>query len=215
MKRFNQYKKNKLTIKLIKKMIKKFNPSNFKTMNGYLVSTNISKKSILHFDLPNNYKIGIWLDTNQIFAEHLYVIDKFKPSYVEFSNTYNSIWDIVLFIEKVAKIKHIEYNTLLNNSNKNIAELNRNIYQYLIKQENVLGFELKRDLNSYTYNKEYSLNVLLDSTKEDIENKIELFEENLENIYNYYKEMFDDIELENNIFYWILTNKLENIQYFY
>ena len=208
--------KNNILIKNIKLISKKFKAKNFEIADGYIIASKSSKKSILHFDLPNNYKIGIWFDTNQIFAEHTYMIDKFRPSYTEFSEKYNSLNDIALFIEKVAKIKNTECDTMLNNANKNTIELNRNIYQFIIKQENVLDIELKKNPNSYCYNYQYKLNVLLDTAIEDMEEKINLFENNLENIYKKYSEKIsNNLSDENNIFYWILSNKIKNIQYFY
>lgn len=170
--------------KKVLKIAKKYGAKNFNTYSGYFIFS-FGKHSVIHFVLPNNYKIGIWLDSKDVFAEHLANIDKFKPSRTEFAEEFDDIEDIKMFIDNVSKLRDEECDEELREAIKHILEFDRTMYQHIIELEGVKDTVIKRDDSSFTCNDLYSMEICVkaDSEKEAI--KIgDKIQEEIETIYN-------------------------------
>jgi hypothetical protein len=101
---------------------------------------------MIHFVLPNNYKIGIWQWSKSIFAQHLGCIDKFKPSYSEFSTKYTCLEDIVAFVESITKESHVdgeEYLEAERCDERAKMERFRHQYHTILNMNGVRSIELK------------------------------------------------------------------------
>lgn len=184
MRRFKQSNRNMKFAKEVKEIAKKYGAKNFNTYSGYFIFS-FSKHSVIHFVLPNNYKIGIWLDSKDIFAEHLANIDKFKPSRTEFAEEFEDIEDIKKFIDNMSKIRDEECDEELREAIKHRLDFDRTMYQYIIGLEGVKDIVIKRDNSSFTCNDMYSIDICVKADSE--EEAIKIGDRIQEEIDNFYK----------------------------
>ncbi|MGL4452694.1 MAG: hypothetical protein ACRCTZ_16120 [Sarcina sp.] len=160
MKRFKQCNLNKKFAKQVKKLVKKYGATNFRTGHGYFVFS-MDKHNVIHFMLPNNYKVGIWQDRCKIFAEHLNNMDKFKPMYTEYTDEYASMVDVKAFVKMVASINSDEDNRELLESNKKVLEFENEMYNYMKNMEGVHKVDVIN--NGY----DVQINITLESEEVD------------------------------------------------
>lgn len=136
MQRFKKSNLNKKFSKQVKKLVKKYGATNFKTGHGYFIFS-MEKHNVIHFMLPNNYKVGIWQDRGKIFAEHLNNMDKFKPMYTEYTDECASIVDVEVFVKTVASRNADKDNKELLERNKNVLKFENEMYNYMKNMEGV------------------------------------------------------------------------------
>lgn len=200
MKRFKQSNKNMKLTKEVLKIAKKYGAKNFNTYSGYFIFS-FGKHSVIHFVLPNNYKIGIWLDSKDIFAEHLANVDKFKPSRTEFADKFENIEDIKMFIDIISKITNEEMDDELDEIARRKLNLDRVMYHYILNLEDVESITVKRDDSSLSYNDWYSMDIYVKANNE--EETLELadkIEEQITNFYNEISKEYNFYEKDGSIF---------------
>lgn len=218
MRRFKQSNKNMKFAKEVLKIAKKYGAKEFNTYSGYFIFS-FSKHSVIHFLLPNNYKVGIWLDSKDIFAEHLANVDKFKPSRTEFADKFESIEDIKMFIDIISKVRDGECDDELEESIKHRLEFDRTMYQYIIGLEGVKDVIIKRDDSSFTYNDIYSLDICVKANNEEEAIKIgDRIQKEIENFYENESKKYSSWIVEGNIGIFktiIWMSDCRNIHWFY
>lgn len=216
MKRFKQSNKNMKFAKEVKEIAKKYGAKEFNTYSGYFIFS-FSKHSVIHFVLPNNYKVGIWLDSKDMFAEHLANVDKFKPSRTEFADKFESIEDIKMFIDIISKITNEEIDDELDEIARRKLNLDRVMYHYILNLEDVDSITVKRDDSSLTYNDWYSMDIYVKANSE--EETLELadkIEEQITNFYNEISKEYNFFEKDGSIFDIIIDwAYCRNIHWFY
>lgn len=185
MRRFKQSNKNMRFAKEIKEIAKKYGAKEFHTYSGYFIFS-FSKHSVIHFVLPNSYKIGIWLDSKDIFAEHLANIDKFKPSATEFAEEFDDIEDIKDFIYRMSKVINEEKDNELEELTRGRLELDRSMYHYILGLEGVESILVRRDDSALTYNDWYNMDIYTKANNEDETNVI--LERTYDQIKSFYKQ---------------------------
>lgn len=218
MRRFKQSNKNMKFAKNVLKIAKKYGAKEFNTYSGYYIFS-FSKHSVIHFLLPNNYKVGIWLDSKDIFAEHLANVDKFKPSRTEFADKFENIEDIKMFIDNVSKVRDDECDTELKESIEHRLEFDRTMYQYIIGLKGVKDIIIKRDDSSFTYNDMYSMDICIKANNEEEAIKIgNRIQEEIENFYKNESKKYSAWIVEGNIGIFktiIWMSDCRNIHWFY
>lgn len=171
--------------KEVKEIAKKYGANKFHTYSGYFIFS-FSKHSVIHFVLPNNYKIGIWLDSKDIFAEHLANIDKFKPSATEFAGKFEDIEDVKMFIHRMSKVMNEEKDSELEELTRGRLELDRSMYHYILGLEGVESILVRRDDSALTYNDWYNMDIYIKANNEDETNAI--LERTYDKIKSFYKQ---------------------------
>lgn len=200
MRRFKQSNKNMKFAKEILQIAKKYGAKEFNTYSGYFIFS-FSKHSVIHFLLPNNYKVGIWLDSKDIFAEHLANVDKFKPNRTEFADKFENIEDIKMFIDIISKITNEEMDDELDEIARRKLNLDRVMYHYILNLEDVESITVKRDDSSLSYNDWYSMDIYVKANNE--EETLELadkIEEQITNFYNEISKEYNFYEKDGSIF---------------
>lgn len=200
MRRFKQSNKNMKFAKEVLKISKKYGAKEFNTYSGYYIFS-FGKHSVIHFLLPNNYKVGIWLDSKDIFAEHLANVDKFKSSRTEFADKFENIEDIKMFIDIISKITNEEMDDELDEIARRKLNLDRVMYHYILNLEDVDSITVKRDDSSLTYNDWYSMDIYVKANSE--EETLELadkIEEQITNFYNEISKEYNFFEKDGSIF---------------
>lgn len=199
MRRFKQSNKNMKFAKEVKEIAKKYGAKEFHTYSGYFIFS-FGRHSVIHFVLPNNYKIGVWLDSKDIFAEHLSNIDKFKPSRTEFAEEFENIEDIKKFIDNVSKVRDEECDEELKEAIKHRLEFDRIMYQHIIGLEGVKDIVIKRDDSSFTCNDVYSIDICVKANSEEEAIKIgDRIQEEIDNFYNNESKKYPSWIVEGNI----------------
>lgn len=200
MRRFKQSNKNMKFAKNVLKIAKKYGAKEFNTYSGYYIFS-FGKHSVIHFLLPNNYKIGIWLDSKDIFAEHLANVDKFKPSATEFADKFESIEDIKMFIDIISKITNEEMDDELDEIARRRLNLDRVMYHYILNLEDVESITVKRDDSSLSYNDWYSMDIYVKANNEEETLKLaDKIEEHITNFYNEISKEYNFFEKDGSIF---------------
>lgn len=203
MRRFKDYNKNQRIVKQVKKVSKQYGAKGFITLDCYFIYR-FSKNSVIHFTLPNNYKVGIWLDNKTVFAEHLDQLDKFKPSAVEFAEVFTTMVDIENFIKKVSNLRNDEYDESYVKEIKEIAELNREGYQYLRNMDGVERLDVIHNPNSILPHK-YIIYTSYATDEDVLENIINKF---MNTRYTKdYNSIFYRFGWGKDVLYWTLKKK--------
>lgn len=185
MRRFKQSNRNMRFAKEVKEIAKKYGAKEFHTYSGYFIFS-FSKHSVIHFVLPNNYKVGVWLDSKDIFAEHLSNIDKFKPSATEFAEKFDDIEDIKRFIENMSKVRDEGCDKELRELTRSRLEFDRTMYHYILSLDDVEEIVVRRSDSSLTYNDWYSMDITVRANSE--EEAIEIGDRIYDQITTFYKE---------------------------
>lgn len=185
MRRTKEYNKNSRIIKQILNIAKRYGIRDIAKGDGYL--TKEGRNTILAFTLPNNYRVGVWLYHNKIFAEHEHTIDKFTPSRCEFNIEYKDFKGIKEFLDKVAEHSNKDADIEMGRLDRLSKKVKYRVYDILKNNPYIESFTM---VDEYMFKERYIKTYadIVADNENDFCNKVELILNSLKEVKGYCSE---------------------------